>query len=216
MYQPNHFVLHDNSEIVEIMRRFPLATLVLALPDGLSINHFPMLVTLSDGAPTALRCHVARANPVWRNIESADDLKVVFSGVQSYVSPNWYPSKQREGKVVPTWNYEAVHVSGDATIRDDPTWLHQFLSDLTDTHEAHQAKPWAVTDAPEPYMEMMMRAVVGIEIGITDIQAKSKLGQNKEPADQLGLRAGLLSADSMDQLSPTDRAMRVAMVDRLK
>ena len=215
MYQPKHFVLNDDPSIVEIMRGYPLATLVLGLSDGLSINHIPMLTTVTLGVPTALRCHVARANPVWQRVESASELAVVFCGVQSYISPNWYPSKQREGKVVPTWNYEAVHVSGQAVVHDDPIWLQQFLTDLTDTHEASQAKPWEVTDAPEPYVETMLRAVVGIEIRITDIQAKSKLGQNKEAADQLGMRAGLLAAETSTQLSPTDRAMRVAMADRV-
>lgn len=215
MYQPRHFEQTSQRAIVDLIRSCPLATVVLSLPDGLNINHVPMLLTDVDGAPTLLRCHVARANPVWKLITQAADLRVIFHGPQAYISPGWYPAKQEHGKVVPTWNYEAVHVRGDATVHDDATWLRSFIDDLTATHEASQPSPWAASDAPADYINTMLRAIVGIEIRISGIEAKSKLSQNQQPANRDGVVAGLLRDSQSGALPDADRAMQAVMAGRI-
>lgn len=215
MYQPRHFEQTSQRAIVALIRTCPLATLVLSLPDGLSINHVPMLLTDVDGVPTSLRCHVARANPVWKHIEQAADLRVVFHGPQAYISPGWYPAKRDHGKVVPTWNYEAVHVRGVATVHDDTAWLLGFVNDLTTTHEAPQPVPWKTGDAPDDYIKTMLRAIVGIEISISGIDAKSKLSQNQPAANRDGVVAGLQQASESGALSAADRAMQAVMAGRI-
>jgi transcriptional regulator len=143
-----------------------------------------------DGAHGTLRGHVARANPVWRAAADTEVL-AVFQGPQAYITPSWYPSKAETAKVVPTWNYAVVHMHGRLRITEDSAWLRALVERLTDTHEAARAQRWQVGDAPADYIEMMLRAIVGIEIEVTRLQGKWKVSQNRTAADRGGVAAGL-------------------------
>ena len=178
MYVPDHF-REDRTEVLhQAMRQIGFATLVT---QGLDANHLPMLL---DG--NVLRGHVARANPVWKQGESA--ALAIFLGPHAYVSPNWYPSKAETGKAVPTWNYITVHARGRIAWRQEPDWLRAHVTALSDAHEAQRAQPWAVGDAPETYIQTMLRGVVGFELTIESLQGKYKLSQNRDAADRAGVR----------------------------
>lgn len=182
MYNPDHF-REDRPEVLQdAMRAIAFATLVT---EGLVANHLPML--LQDGV---LRGHVARANPVWKSGGGA--ALAIFLGPQAYVSPNWYPSKAETGKAVPTWNYITVHARGTIRWIDDATWLKGLVTDLTQAHEAPRPDPWAVSDAPESYVDAMVRAIVGFELTIETLEGKYKLSQNRDAADRAGVREAFL------------------------
>jgi transcriptional regulator len=179
MYTPSHF-REDRPEIQrEFMRAHPLAILVTQSPSGLNANHIPVLV---DDALTLIRGHVARANPVWR--ESGAEALAVFTGEQYYVSPSWYPSKQEHGKVVPTWNYEAVHAYGTLAFFEDKEKLRSLVDELTRTHESKFPQPWSIGDAPPEYIDGLLNAIVGFEFRITRLEAKFKQSQNRPEADR--------------------------------
>jgi len=181
MYIPKHFAETDVAEMHALMRANPLATLVSHGADGLSANHIPLL--LADAAPWGrLQGHVARANPVWRDGQVSGEVLVIFHGHDSYISPSGYATKAEHGKVVPTWNYVAVHAHGELRVIDDATWVFAQISALTATHESSLPEPWSVTDAPADYIEKMLGAIVGIEITITRLLGKWKVSQN-QPAE---------------------------------
>jgi len=202
MYLPKLFEEARPEVLHEFIRRHPLATLITRSADTLCADHVPMLVFPDEGGRTLLRCHVARANPVWRGLTDHADVLAVFQDAGCYITPSWYPSKQATGKVVPTWNYVAVHAIGRARAIEDAAWLRTFLTRLTDTHEASRAAPWRLTDAPEEYLAMQFRAIVGIEIEVTNLHGKWKVSQNKAAEDAAGVAAGL-----REQTDPTSRDM---------
>jgi transcriptional regulator len=178
MYVPDHF-REDRTEVLhQAMRQIGFATLVT---QGLDANHLPILL---DG--NVLRGHVARANPVWKQAEGP--ALAIFLGPHAYVSPSWYPSKAETGKAVPTWNYITVHARGRIAWRHEPDWLRAHVTALSDAHEAQRAQPWAVGDAPETYIQTMLRGVVGFELTIESLQGKYKLSQNRDAADRAGVR----------------------------
>jgi transcriptional regulator len=144
----------------------------------------------SQGEHGLLRGHVARANPLWREA-AGHDVLAVFSGPQAYITPSWYPTKAATAKVVPTWNYAVVHAHGPLRAIEDAPWLHALVRDLTQRHEASRAHPWQVSDAPDDYVQQMLRAIVGIEIPLTALIGKWKVTQNRSEADRLGVVAGL-------------------------
>jgi len=182
MYIPKHFAEDDVAEMHTLMRARPLATLVSHGADGLNANHIPLL--LVDGK---LQGHVARANPLWQAGNVAGEVLVIFHGDDRYISPSGYATKAEHGKVVPTWNYVAVHAYGELRIVDDPQWIFAQISALTAANEAVLPQPWAVTDAPVDYIEKMLGAIVGIEITITRLLGKWKVSQNQPPANQTSL-----------------------------
>lgn len=186
MYLPKHFAEDDVAKMHALMRAHPLATLISHGPDGLNANHIPLL--LADGK---LQGHVARANPLWKVGNVAGEVLVIFHGHESYISPSGYATKAEHGKVVPTWNYVAVHAYGDLRVIDDPAWIFGQISALTAANEAALPQPWAVTDAPADYIEKMLGAIVGIEIGITRLLGKWKVSQNQPPANQTSLTKAL-------------------------
>jgi len=187
MYLPKHFEQNDPAALQALMREHPLATLVSSGPDGLTANHIPLEY---DAEANLLRGHVARANPLWQQADGQAVL-AVFSGPQAYISPSWYASKAATHKVVPTWNYAVVHAHGSLRAIDDAAWLHGFVSHLTGRHEAPLDKPWAVTDAPDDFVQQMLRAIVGIEIPLTRLVGKWKVTQNRGEADRAGVAEGL-------------------------
>ena len=189
MYLPKHFEQRDPVALSALMHAHPLATLIVATPDGPTADLIPLEYHANDGPHGTLRGHVARANPLW-NYAGAAAL-AVFKGPQAYVSPNWYPSKREHGKVVPTWNYTMVQARGTLHAVDDAPWLHALVRRLTDRHEAAQASPWAVDDAPDDYVQQMLRAIVGIEIRLTTLTGKWKVSQNRSAADRQGVADGL-------------------------
>lgn len=193
MYVPAHFAQTDPAAIEGLLREHPLATLVTLQGGGLSADLVPMMFepAASGGSPCGrLIGHVARANPLWRAADGQGVL-AIFNGPQSYVSPGWYPSKAAHGKVVPTWNYATAHLHGLLHAIEDRAWLRALVERLTNTHESARAPAWAVGDAPAPYIDSMLAAIVGIEISVSRIEAKWKLSQNRSSADRAGVIAGL-------------------------
>ncbi|MBV8604627.1 MAG: FMN-binding negative transcriptional regulator [Pelomonas sp.] len=192
MYLPKHFEEGDAAVIHGLLRAHPLACVVVPGPAGLEANHLPLLL---DAGAGRLRGHVARANGLWRLAEAAgpDGLEAlaIFQGADGYVTPSWYPSKQEHGKVVPTWNYEAVHVQARLRAVDDRDWLRALVTELTATFESNRPAPWQVADAPPDYVDTLLGAIVGVELTITAVTAKRKLSQNRPPADRAGVVQGL-------------------------
>ena len=191
MYLPKHFAETDVGVIHDLMRDFPLATLVSHGPDGLSANHIPLQLDATAGPNGTLRGHIARANPLGRSAPVDAEILVIFQGPESYISPTNYATKAEHGKVVPTWNYTAVHAYGRLRLIDDPAWIFAQISALTATHESRLPQPWAVSDAPADYIEKMLGAIVGIEITIDRLVGKWKVSQNQPAVNQISLIAAL-------------------------
>jgi transcriptional regulator len=191
MYTPTHFKEERPEALHQLVHDHPLGLLITQGAQGLDANPLPFLLDAEPGTPGVLRAHVARANPVWREARSDAETLVVFQGPQAYISPNWYPSKADNGKAVPTWNYITVQARGRLVIRDDADWLRAFVTRLTQRHEATQAKPWTLGDAPADYIEAMLRAIVGIEIELSSLSGKWKMSQNHPLANREGVVRGL-------------------------
>ncbi len=191
MYTPAAFG-EDRPEVVAaFLAQHPMAQLVTMTDDGLVATPLPMLYEPATDGMGSLAGHVARANRQWVNATPLVEALAIFTGSNAYVSPNWYPSKAEHGKVVPTWNYETVHIRGRFVVHDEPEWKRALVTRLTQHHESQFLNPWAVTDAPADYIDSMLNAIVGIELHITSIQAKRKLSQNRPAADIAGTIAGL-------------------------
>ena len=188
MYLPAHFAEQDAETLHHLITQNPLGALVVAGPDGLDANHIPFELDNQTGAHGTLRAHVARANPVWQQVQDGAPVLVIFQAEEGYISPNWYPSKHETHRQVPTWNYRVVHVHGSIQIRDDEKYVRGVIGRLTREHERRtgDAKPWKMADSEPAYIDGMVRSIVGIEIAITRITAKFKLSQNKEVRDQQG------------------------------
>jgi transcriptional regulator len=184
MYVPAHFAASD-ADVAALLDGAHVVDLVTPTTAGLVATPLPMLL---DGS--GLLGHVARNNPHWQ-AEPASESMVIAHGPEAYVSPSWYASKREHGRVVPTWNYLIAHVYGELVVHDDVEWLRGLVTRLTERHEAGLAHPWAVTDAPAKFIDGQLRAIVGVELRITRIEAKAKLSQNRPPADRDGVIAGL-------------------------
>lgn len=193
MYLPEHFKETDPARLHAIMREHPLGMLVTHTDaGGLDANHLPFELDADRGPAGTLIGHVARANPVWQQVPSGSAVMVMFRGSHGYISPSWYPSKHEAHRQVPTWNYELVHVHGVLRIVDDERFVRGVVARLTRRHEAAEPKPWKMGDAPADYLDKMVSMIVGIEVELTRLEGKRKLGQNKEARDRLG------AADQLD------------------
>lgn len=181
MYTPAHFSIKSREALHKIIVTNPLGALVTMTPEGLDANHIPFELDPDRGVLTA---HVARANPVWQQCKDGANALVIFRGNQSYISPNWYPSKHETHRQVPTWNYEVVHAHGVLTVQDEERFVRGVVARLTRVHEASEPKPWKMTDSAPEYIDGMLKAIVGIEIAITRIEGKTKLSQNRETRDR--------------------------------
>ena len=192
MYQPAHHVESRPEVLQELIRAHPLGLLVVNGPNGPVANPVPFLFDAAEGARGQLTCHVARANTQWRLIAAQPEtpVLVVFQGPQAYVTPSWYAAKAEHGKVVPTWNYCIVQARGKASVIEDAEWLRAQVGALTERHEGGRATPWAVADAPERFVETMLRGIVGIEIEVLELAGKWKLSQNRSQADRAGVVQG--------------------------
>ena len=195
MYLPSHFEETRVDVLHQLIRSHPLGALVTFGADGLNANHVPFEFDPNPAPFGTLRAHVARANPVWREFSREVEPLVIFQGPQIYITPSWYQTKKETGKVVPTFNYIVVHAYGTMRVIEDAGWLRKFVGGLTDRFEAARAQPWAVTDAPEDFVAMQLRAIIGIEISVTRFIGKWKVSQNRPAADQKGVVAGLRESD---------------------
>lgn len=191
MYLPKHFEETRPEILHALIAAHPLATLVTLRAGELVADHIPLIFDPTRGAVGTLRGHVARANPLWKATASGTEALAVFQGPEAYITPSWYPGKREHGKVVPTWNYAVVHAHGPLQIFDDAEWLREFLPTLTAHMESPRAAPWQVSDAPEDYLETMLRAIVGIEIPVARLVGKWKMSQNRPAVDRVGVAVGL-------------------------
>ncbi len=192
MYQPSTFQ-EDRLEVLHaLIRAHPLATLITAGRHGLIANLVPFSFA-EDGNRGTLRAHIAKANDHVDALRAGDDTLVVFQGPEAYITPSWYESKKEHGRVVPTWNYVVVQVRGTPRVINDTAWLRAQIGALTSAQERHRSEPWNVSDAPEPFIEGQMRAIIGVEIPILTIEGKWKVSQNRSAADRQGVYEGLQS-----------------------
>ena len=195
MYIPAHFAADDES-VRELLVRHGAADLITLTDDGLLATMLPFAYDPAAGSRGALYGHVARNNDQWRKPARGESLAIV-RGTDAYVSPSWYASKAEHGRVVPTWNYLTAHVYGQLVVHDDPGWVEDVVRRLTGKHEAArladpgQQLPWSVDDAPRKFIDGQLRAIVGLELQITRIEAKAKLSQNRPVGDVAGVIAGL-------------------------
>jgi len=194
MYLPPAFKTDDLACLHEVIRRYPLATLVTKSGNRIAADHIPFLLDTTGGNQGVLRAHVARANPLWQVHPADAEALVIFTGPDHYITPSWYVTKHETGKAVPTWNYVTVHAYGLLRVFDDAVWLRQQIEALTARHEAGHTPPWSVTDAPDDFIAAQMKAIVGIEIAITHLEGKLKISQNRPQADQAGVIAGLTAS----------------------
>jgi transcriptional regulator len=207
MYQPAHrgFVVEDPAALLSELCPLVPATLVTLASDGIRASILPMLYDPDDGPSGTLRGHLARGNPQWRDVSAEVEALAIFDGPDAYITPSWYEEKRRTGKVVPTWNYVTVHARGSIVLHHEPQWLIPHVRRLVERHEAARAVPWSVDDAPASYIESQARAIVGLELRITRLEAKRKLSQNRDDEDIEGVIAGLADGE------PTERAVAAEM-----
>jgi transcriptional regulator len=220
MYMPAAFEENRPEVLHRLIAEQPFGALVTHGPNGLDANHLPFdaqlvpergeLVPGAADTPARthciLRAHVARANPVWQEVAANPEALVIFQGPAAYISPTWYPSKHETHRQVPTYNYMVVHAHGRAVVRDDEAFVRGLVARLTRKMEAGEPVPWKIGDAPADYIAQMLGAIVGLEIEITRLVGKWKLGQNKEAADRRGAAETLLARES-DEQKAVGRAM---------
>ncbi len=205
MYRPAAFDMTDVAEIHGFIAAAGPAHLVTLNGDANAGRHMiasvvPMLLDPSAGQHGSLLGHLARPNHQWRDVVDDVDAMAIFAGRDAYISPSLYATKAETGKVVPTWNYEVVHVYGEFVVHDDAPWVIDLVTRLTDRHELDRSAPWSVDDTPEGYIETMARGIVGIELRITRFEGKRKLSQNRSSADIDSTIAGL-SQGTVDEQS---------------
>ena len=211
MYIPAHFA-PDEATVDELLRNHGAADLVTVTAEGLVATMLPFIYVPEAGEHGSLHGHVARNNDQWKLDAVGEAMAIVRGPGDAYISPGFYPSKLESGRVVPTWNYVTAHVYGQFVVHDDPVWTEDLVRRLTAKHEAFREHPWSVDDAPRAFIEGQVRAIVGVELVISRIEAKAKLSQNRPAADVEGVIAGLrergdaASADAVELAR--DRALR--------
>jgi transcriptional regulator len=182
-----------------LMRARPFVTLVSGGAAGLYATHMPTVLKDSEPYGT-IEFHFSRANPHWKYLTECDEALVIFQGQEAYITPNWYPSKAEHQKVVPTWNYAVVHAYGRPEMMQDASWLRNHVAELSAQQERDEPRPWELTDAPERYIEVMLRSIVGFRLVITRLEGKWKMSQNREMKDREGVVQGLTKRGTGDDL----------------
>ncbi|MDQ0802093.1 FMN-binding negative transcriptional regulator [Arthrobacter sp. SLBN-112] len=206
MYIPVHFAA--TPETVHSLLATPGAANLITMTDqGLLATLLPFAFNPSVGERGALQAHMARNNPQWSSMPTGEALAII-QGPDDYISPSWYAAKAEHGRVVPTWNYATLHVYGELVIHDDAGWLARHVRHLTGLHEDSRELPWAVDDAPEKFIAGQLRAIVGVELLVTRIEAKEKLSQNRSDADAAGVAAGLRAGGREAGAAAVERARR--------
>lgn len=190
MYLPKHFEEQRIEVLHALIEAYPLATLITHNDYGLNANHIPLQLKTTPG-PGLLQGHIARANPVLADLDKPVERLAVFQGPQMYISPSWYATKQQTGKVVPTWNYCAVHVYGQIRLIDDRNWLHEHLTEFTRDKESGLPEPWSLADAPTDFIDRIIQHIIGFEMTITRLQGKWKVSQNQPPENRKSIIEGL-------------------------
>lgn len=208
MYIPTQFRIEDRRQVHDLIRACRLSHLVTATADGLIGTPLPLFVVEDEGEQGVLYGHVAKANPQWQAAPIGEAM-VIFMGPDAYVSPSWYATKRETGKVVPTWNYAAVHAYGPVEFFEDSERLLEVVKRLTDLRERSRAEPWAVEDAPAAFTQAQLRGIVGVRLPITRLEGKLKMSQNRNKADRSGVASGLAEGESPEErhvatLIPTD------------
>ncbi|RAU22073.1 transcriptional regulator [Paramagnetospirillum kuznetsovii] len=191
MYLPDHFKQDDLTTLHDAMDAVGLAIVTSNGTDGPEASHLPLVLDRTVGKFGALRGHFARANGHWRALEAGAPALIIFPGPDAYISPSWYPSKRETGKVVPTWNYVAIHAAGPVSVFHEPERLLRLVSAQTSRHEQGRSEPWAVSDAPSDYVQKQLAGIVGFEMLIERLDGKWKLSQNRSEADRTGALNGL-------------------------
>ncbi|MCT9871364.1 FMN-binding negative transcriptional regulator [Paenarthrobacter aurescens] len=204
MYTPAHFAPSDEA-VDSLLHHTGAANLVTMTEDGLVATLLPFVYEPSRGEHGALHAHMARNNTQWSSPVSGEALMIV-QGADAYISPSWYASKAEHGRVVPTWNYSTAHIYGELIIHDDAEWLGRHVRRLSNQHEAGMPRPWTVDEAPERFIAGQLRAIVGVELLISRVEAKTKLSQNRAPADVDGVIAGLHAAGDSASAADVERA----------
>jgi transcriptional regulator len=207
MYVPRFNLLDDADAIRAMVRAVGAAELITTGADGYPLATRLPVVWEED----RLVMHLARANPHWRSVPADRDVPAlaVVTDAEAYVSPSWYPTKAEHGRVVPTWNYSAVHLTGRVRRHEDPEWLRAAVTLLTEQQEGGRAEPWAVTDAPAPYVDKQLRAIVGLELTVERVEGKAKLSQNRSAEDRAGVVRGLRDESGARESVVADRMERL-------
>jgi transcriptional regulator len=195
MYNPPSFAEHDLGVLQAFIEAHPLGALVTASTSGLFATHLPLVLDRERGTYGTLQGHVARANPHHEVAGEGAEALVLFTGADAYVTPTMYATKATHGKVVPTWNYVAVHAHGTLRFVREPDALRRHLARLTTRHESSRPQPWSISDAPADYIEKQLGAIVGVEIEITRLDGKWKMSQNRSAEDVNGVIDGLSRSD---------------------
>jgi transcriptional regulator len=213
VYVPSHFAAESETAVYEVLREVGVGDLITPTSRGLIATFLPLLHDpADDGGFGVLRGHVARNNPQWREAATGPAL-VIMRGPDGYVSPTWYASKAEHGRVVPTWNYVTAHVYGEFVVHDDVAWVDRVVHDLTAKHEAGLDPRWHVEDAPPAYIAGQLRAIVGVEVRITSIEAKFKLSQNRPDADVDGVIDALDGTELGETMRRTRDGVRSRRTD---
>ncbi|MGY3608818.1 MULTISPECIES: FMN-binding negative transcriptional regulator [unclassified Bradyrhizobium] len=199
MYVPPAFKDDEVESILATIRSAGLANLVTATADGPLATPLPLFLEETEGQHGVLYGHLAKSNPQWRAASNGEAL-AIFMGPEAYVTPSWYATKQETGKVVPTWNYIAVHAYGPVEFFQEPERMLEVVTRLTNVHETSRTNPWAVSDAPADFIAAQLRGIVGVRIPVTRFEGKRKMSQNRPEADRIGVAAGLAASEK-----PQDR-----------
>ena len=207
MYQPDHHRVDDLSLMHALMRARPFVALVSGGAEGLYATHLPTVLK-DDGPYGVIEFHLARANPHWKYLAQRSEALMIFQGPEGYITPNWYPSKAEHAKVVPTWNYAVVHVYGRPEVMQDKDWLRRHVAELTAQQERNEAEPWAIADAPETFIEVMLRGIIGFRLAITRLEGKWKMSQNRDMKDRDGVVRGLRKRGVGDDLEMAEIVLR--------
>jgi transcriptional regulator len=198
MYCPAHFNESREDVLIDLISRYPLATIIRNEISGLTADHIP-LIYRKDKESSQLVGHVARSNSLWVDGNNKEHL-IIFHGPSHYISPDWYPSKKDHGKVVPTWNYAVVHVNGILSTTETPEDILNLITELTNKQEFGRSSPWQVDDAPKEYIENLIHHIVGIKFEITKITGKWKLSQNQTVENIHGVINGLKQVNESDSV----------------
>jgi transcriptional regulator len=208
MYTPPFNAVQDEDAIRAMVAAAQTAWLVTVAGDGFPTATLLPIMWRGD----VVIAHMAKANSQWRTITDGSPALLIVGGPDAYISPTWYAAKAEHGKVVPTWNYSAVHLTGTVRVHQDSGWLRRAVTDLTEVHEGGREHPWQVTDAPEPYIQGQLNGIVGVEFTVTRVEGKAKFSQNRSEADQRGVVSGLRA----ERLAPQEATAAAAVADAME
>ena len=192
MYNPQYFNISDQEEQINMIERNPFGSLITIQNGQLEADHIPFIIDRNNDGNINLLAHVARANPVWKNVRNLEQVMILFKGEDGYISPNWYPGKKENENQVPTWNYQVVNIHGKIEIIDEVKFVRGVVARLTNFHEASEPKPWKMSDSEKEFIDENLKQIVGIKILVEKMEGKYKLSQNRNQRDFTGAAEGLL------------------------